>query len=188
MEKCDIFVTAKKILNKLLEDKLNVRISNLESNNQKELTVLTTLSYSSKNIINNLSKYTSQKPKDPTLKKSLKIPKINLDEINQNSKIQKEDELIEIDSILKNKKYKNGRNKEITISTIYNKDKSKTRVSIWKKEFENLDIKVTPDIKTKAKTFVTKTYNNSSKTDNKVNKTFIKIDNNVNKKKKNFII
>ena len=184
MEKCDIFVKAKEILNKLLEDKLNVRISNLESNYQKELAVLSTLSSSSKNIINNLSKYTSPKPKETILKKSLKIPKLNLDEVYQNSTIKKEEEFIEIDSILKNKKHKNGRNKEIPISTIYNKDKSKTRVSFWNKEFEKSNKKETPDIKTRKKPFMTITYNNSNKTDNKLNKTFIKIDSNLNKKKK----
>ena len=46
------YTKAKEILNKLLKEQLNNRISNLESNSLKELAVLSTLSSSSNTILN----------------------------------------------------------------------------------------------------------------------------------------
>ena len=183
------YTKAKEILNKLLKEQLNNRISNLESNSLKELAVLSTLSSSSNTILNNLTQYSSPKSSEISAKSTknpIKIPKLKFDDIytNNNSDIKEEVQFIGLESILKNKKYKNGRNKEIPISSIFsNTNRTKTRVSFWKNELENNSkIKATPDIKKKNKSFITFTANN--KKENIINKTFINNDNNLIKKKK----
>ena len=81
------YTKAKEILNKLLKEQLNNRISNLESNSLKELAVLSTLSTSSNTILNNLTQYSSPKSSEISAKSTknpIKIPKLKFDDIYTN--------------------------------------------------------------------------------------------------------
>ena len=114
----------KELLNKILNENLDTRISKLETNSKQELSMLSLLSNSSTNIINNISQY-SNKIKSPE-KKKLKIPELKLDNLNSN----KSHKINELEGILKNSKYKNKRNKDKPSSSIFDidDDTSKTKV------------------------------------------------------------
>ena len=58
----------KELLNKILNENLDTRISKLETNSKQELSMLSLLSNSSTDIINNISQY-SNKIKSPEKKK-----------------------------------------------------------------------------------------------------------------------
>ena len=176
-------IKVKELLNKLLNEKLGIKITNLELNNTKEISILSTLNSSSKNILNNLSEYENKIQKGES--KEIKIPKLNLDEINKSknnnklyiTKTDRKEESGELESILKKSKYKNKRNKEKPISTIFDYDASKTRVSFWQKDLENNSkLNDTPDLRNKNKSYITQ--NSSNKKEIKLNKTFAKSDSN----------
>ena len=165
----------KELLNKILNENLDIRIKKLETNNKQELSMLSLLSTSSKDIINNISQY-SNKIKSPE-KKKLKIPELKLDNLNSN----KSHKINELEGILKNSKYKNKRNKDKPSSSIFDIDDYNSKTNVF---FCQKDLNGTPDHKIKSKPFMTQINNN--KNESKINKTFIKFDSNneFNKKKK----
>ena len=164
--------SAKEILNKLLSEKLGIRLTNLELINEQEMSNLSKLSSTSKNIISNLNKYSN---KIKNKEKEIKVPKLKLGEINKttsnnnnhNQKSNKKEEKNsnEFDSILKNTKFKSKRNKEKPLSLIFNNETSKTISGIFDKNENN-------------KQFMT--CRNIKKKDDKINKTFVKFDINNN--------
>ena len=165
----------KELLNKILNENLDTRISKLETNSKQELSMLSLLSNSSTDIINNISQY-SNKIKSPE-KKKLKIPELKLDNLNSN----KSHKINELEGILKNSKYKNKRNKDKPSSSIFDIDDYNSKTNVF---FCQKDLNGTPDHKIKSKSFMTQS--NINKNESKINKTFIKFDSNneFNKKKK----
>ena len=165
----------KELLNKILNENLDTRISKLETNSKQELSMLSLLSNSSTDIINNISQY-SNKIKSPE-KKKLKIPELKLDNLNSN----KSHKINELEGILKNSKYKNKRNKDKPSSSIFDIDDYNSKTNVF---FCQKDLNGTPDHKIKSKPFMTQS--NINKNESKINKTFIKFDSNneFNKKKK----
>ena len=168
---------AKELLNKILNEKLNSRITNLEVNNKQEFSILSTLSNSSRNITNNLIEYS--KKIQIKEKKEINVPKLKLDEINNHNKKRSD-----INGILKSTKLKYRRNREKVFSSLFDCEASKTKVSFWQK-----DLNETPDLIIKHKPIIYRIGDN--KGESKMNKTFIKLDSNNNftnqKKKKNRI-
>ena len=168
---------AKELLNKILNEKLDSRITNLELNNKQEFSILSTLSKSSENINNNLIEYSNKIQNKE--KREINIPKLKLDEINNQNK-----KGTEINGILKNNKLKFKRNREKFVSSIFDCEASKTKVSFWQN-----DLNETPDLKIKYRPIINRT--RDIKGEGKMNKTFIKSDSNNNfnnqKKKKNKI-
>ena len=167
----------KDLLNKLLNEKLAIRIKNLELNNNQELSILSSLSTSSKQIENNL--YLCSNSITNQEKKEIIIPKLKFEEVNKVQNKPKKN-IAELDGILKNNNYKNKRNKEKPISNIINNEAKTTRVSFWQKDFKG-----TPDRINKTKHFMTNIASN--KKESKINKTFANNESNNtfnNKKKK----
>ena len=115
-------IQAKELLKKLLSEKLDKRIKNLELNNDKEILALSLLSNSSNDFINNLNNYSNI-----ISNKEITIPQLNLKEIDNNNNNN------ELDGILKNSILKNKRNKERPVSTIFNYETSKTKVIFCQK-------------------------------------------------------
>ena len=167
----------KDLLNKLLNEKLAIRIKNLELNNNQELSILSSLSTSSKQIENNL--YLCSNSITNQEKKEIIIPKLKFEEVNKVQNKPKKN-IAELDGILKNNNYKNKRNKEKPISNIINNEAKTTRVSFWQNDFKG-----TPDRTNKTKHFMTNIA--SHKKESKINKTFANNESNNtfnNKKKK----
>ena len=156
---------AKELLNKLLKENLEDNLEDLELNNLKEMASLSLIKDSSQDILKYLSQLSEKVVKDENIEFN------NQSDINHN-KIQYlnlEEPTIEIDSILKNKKYKNKRNKEYSESSIFFENKNtKTKVSFI--DNSNKDSNITPEKLKKHKTFI-KNYFYTSK---KKEKNFIK--------------
>ena len=163
----------KELLNKILSENLDIKITKLESKSNDELSILSALSNSSTIIINNINQY-SNKIKN-TMEKKVEIPELKLDNIKSNK-------INVLEGILKNSKFKNTRNKESPSFSIVDIDDdiSKTKVTFWQKDLND----GTPERKIKNKLFMTQ--NNNNKKESKINKTFIKFNTNkvFNKKRK----
>ena len=186
--------SAKEILKKLLNERLEKRLTNLEITNEHEMLSLSNLSSTSNNIISNLNQYLTKIENT----KEIKIPKLKLGELNKTtyinnshnrktSKIDDNNNSNEFDGILKNTNFKNQRNRERPISAIFNVDTSKTKFCFYQKDSDkNFNFDDIFDLSDKKKSFMT--YRATKKKEDKVNKTFVKFDinntNNNNKKKK----
>ena len=172
-------IQAKELLKKLLSEKLDKRIKNLELNNDKEILALSLLSNSSNDFINNLNNYSNI-----ISNKEITVPKLDLKEIENNNNNN------ELDGILKNSILKNKRNKERPVSTIFNYETSKTKVIFCQKGLnKNSILFETPNCENKLKSFIP--HKSGHKKETKLNKTFVKLDcnhllnDNNNKKIKN---
>ena len=163
--------TAKQLLKKILSEKLDVRIKNLELKCKQDLSILSSLQTTSNNLINNLIQFVDKKQNQ---EKKVIIPKLNFDKIYSDKNNNKK-----INGILKNSDYKNRRNREKPISNIFDCDTNKTMVSFWQK-----DLNETPDIRIKNKPFTN--HKSNQKKEGKMNKTFFKAEsgNEFNDKKK----
>ena len=155
----------KELLNKILSENLDIKITKLESKSNDELSILSALSNSSTIIINNINQY-SNKIKN-TMEKKVEIPELKLDNIKSNK-------INVLEGILKNSKFKNTRNKENPSFSMVDIDDdiSKTKVTFWQKDLND----GTPERKIKNKLFMTQ--NNNNKKESKINKTFIKFNTN----------
>ena len=137
-------IQAKELLKKLLSEKLDKRIKNLELNNDKEILALSLLSNSSNDFINNLNNYSNI-----ISNKEITVPKLDLKEIENNNNNN------ELDGILKNSILKNKRNKERPVSTIFNYETSKTKVIFCQKGLDKNSILFeTPNCENKLKPFI----------------------------------
>ena len=147
-----------KLLNELLKERLESNLTNLEKNNQEETASLFMLKTTSNALINSLS----QLSKNFQEKGNIKIPKLKIDNsITNQNKIntdKNKESFIEIESILKNKKYHNKRNKEESISTLYLEN---TKVSFLEKSKNSIN--KTPD---KSKTYKSYFSNTTKKKEN----------------------
>ena len=108
---------AKELLSKLLRDHLENSISNMEINNQIEISTLSIMRSTSNEIINCLSQLNNnteeikEENKNSYQNSDIEISDNNSNEIEiQNNK--NEEMFEEINSILKKKKYNNTRNRE----------------------------------------------------------------------------
>ena len=176
---------AKEILKKLLNEKLEKRLTNLEITTEQEISNLSKLSSTSNLIISNLAQYSNKMKKNNEIKE-IKIPKLNLGEINKinynnnnnyNPKTSKREEnnSNEFDSILKYTNFQNKRNRERPISSIFNFDTSKTKFSYYQKESDKkVNFNEIFESENKTKSFIT--YRNIKNKENKINKTFVKFD------------
>ena len=150
-------IKAKELLNELLKKHLENNLFNLELNNQREISTLSSIKNTSNELINYLSKFSGNYIND---KKQIIIPKLKIDiNINKNKTDIKNgvrDHLsLETDSILKNKRY-NKKNKEELSSTILSeKNNNKPKVSFIKNPIKNnFNLNITPDINNKHKSFI----------------------------------
>ena len=167
-------LTAKDILNKLLKEHLDNNLLNLEQKNQKEIDTLSLINNSYKEILNNLlhfsenSKNKTENKEIKEIKEKIPIPKLKL-KINNNilnksqyikNKTQRSKNVelfVGIDSILKNKKHYNKRNKEEPILTNVknNNNEIKTKVSFNSKSaISRKELNITPDQIRRHKPFV----------------------------------
>ena len=145
--------SAKEILKKLLSERLEKRLTNLEIINEHEMLSLSNLSSASNNIISNLNQYSTKIINKKEIKE-IKIPRLKLGEINKSNYIinshnpktskREENNSNEFDGILKNTNFKNHRNRERPISSIFNVELSKTKFTFYPKDsnkkfnFENI--------------------------------------------------
>ena len=167
-------LTAKDILNKLLKEHLDNNLLNLEQKNQKEIDTLSLINNSYKEILNNLlhfsenSKNKTENKEIKEIKEKIPIPKLKL-KINNNNlnksqyiknKTQRSKNVelfVGIDSILKNKKHYNKRNKEEPILTNVknNNNEIKTKVSFNSKSaISRKELNITPDQIRRHKPFI----------------------------------
>ena len=165
----------------------------MEIINEYEIQSLSNLSSTTNNIISNLNQY-STKTTNNNEKIEIKIPKLKLGELNKttyinNSHNQKkskieDDNSNEFDGILKNTNFKNQRNRERPVSSIFNVDISKTKYGFYPKDSDKkLNFEDIFDLSDKKKPFMT--YKATKKKDDKINITFVKFDiNNTNNNKK----
>ena len=141
-----------KLLNELLKERLEPNLTNLEKNNKEETASLFMIKTTSNDLINSLS----QLSKNFQEKENIKIPKLKIDNIisNQNTinTDKNKESFIEIESILKNKKYHNKRNKEESICTLYLEN---TKVSFLEKSKNSIN--KTPDKSKTYKSFISNT-------------------------------
>ena len=178
----------KDLLQKLLKERLDNSLLNLELKYQKDLKTLSLITNSSKDILNNLSELSKNSVKN-TEKTKNNIPKLHLVMNNNNlnksqynktktQRSKKDEFCIEIDSILKNKKHYHKKIIENRQLSINKKNNSiKTKVSFIKKNSVILDqSNITPNPMKKMKTF----FNNISNTSYKKGKKFFKLNNTLN--------
>lgn len=149
-------IKAKELLKDLLKKHLDNNLSNLEINNQREISALSSIKNTSDELLNYLSLFPENNNED---KKLIIIPKLKID-INNNTnksniKTNKEEIFIGIESILKNKNHNNKRNKELsTILLDKNNTTNKAKVSFIENSIKSTNINVTPDNIKKHKPFI----------------------------------
>ena len=185
--------SAKEILKKLLNERLEKRLINLEIINEYEMQSLSNLSSTTNNIISNLNQYSIKTTINNEINE-IKIPKLKLGELNKTTYINnshnpkknkiEDDNSNEFDGILKNTNFKNQRNRERPVSSIFNVDTSKTKYGFYPKDSDKkFNFEDIFDLSDKKKPFMT--YKATKKKDDKINKTFVKFDiNNTNNNKK----
>ena len=178
----------KDLLQKLLKERLDNSLLNLELKYQKDLKTLSLITNSSKDILNNLSELSENSVKN-TEKTKNNIPKLHLEMNNNNlnksqynktktQRSKKDEFCIEFDSILKNKKQSNKKSIEKRQLSVNKKNNTiKTKVSFIKKKSICLDqSNITPNPMKKIKTF----FNNINNTSYKNGKKFFKLKNTLN--------
>ena len=164
-------IKAKELLNELLKKHLENNLFNLELNNQREISKLSSIKNTSNELINYLSNFSGNYIND---KKQIIIPKLKIDiNINQNKTDVKNcvrDGLsLEKDSILKNKRYNKKNKEELSSEILLEKNNNKPKVSFIKNPIKNnFNLNITPDINNKHKSFI------NNFTTSKKGKNFIK--------------
>ena len=164
----DSILKAKELLNKLLKEHLDKNLSKLEINNQKELKSISLIKITSKKLLKNVLQYSKiSLTKDSKGKKmNKKISKLNIhinhtkSQMNINNKYQNSKKG-ELDSILKNRRYTNKRNREDSLSTLIGNNNTnntlQSKVSFIDKSKKKPTLTVTPVRLGKSKTFVSHT-------------------------------
>ena len=164
----DSLLKAKELLNKLLKEQLDKNLSKLEINNQKELKSISLIKITSKKLLKNVLQYSKiSLTKDSKGKKmNKKISKLNIhinhtkSQMNINNKYQNSKKG-ELDSILKNRRYTNKRNREDSLSTLIGNNNTnntlQSKVSFIDKSKKKPTLTVTPVRLGKSKTFVSHT-------------------------------
>ena len=172
--------SAKEILKKLLNERLEKRLINLEIINEYEMQSLSNLSSTTNNIISNLNQYSIKTTINNEINE-IKIPKLKLGELNKTTYINNSHNA---KKKLKNTNFKNQRNRERPVSSIFNVDTSKTKYGFYPKDSDKkFNFEDIFDLSDKKKPFMT--YKATKKKDDKINKTFVKFDiNNTNNNKK----
>ena len=164
-------IKAKELLNELLKKHLENNLFNLELNNQREISKLSSIKNTSNELINYLSNFSGNYIND---KKQIIIPKLKIDiNINKNKTDIKNgvrDHLsLETDSILKNKRYNKKNKEELSSEILLEKNNNKPKVSFIKNPIKNnFNLNITPDINNKHKSFI------NNFTTSKKGKNFIK--------------
>ena len=190
---------AKELLNKLLKENLDNRLSNLENNTQNEITTLSKIELYTKKMINYLSSL-SYTTKDFQEKKQIIIPKFQSENNNRNNfdeaqNNKKREVFVEINGVFKNKKNIYLRKKRQSIISIYS-DNNKENINpnnnikfksnyVNKSPINKIIINKTPEPVRRFKPILS---NYPNKKEKIIKKKFSKENNSLNnqKKKKNY--
>jgi len=160
-DKIDNILKAKELLSKILKDHLENSISNLEINNQIEISTLSIMRNTSKEIIHYLSQLQNniEEAKDENKNSYQNSDIENSDNIsnknaNETQNNKSEEMFVEINSILKKKKFNKTRNKEETSVYLenanYNNNTNNPRIRVSfisniNKAHNKSELNITPD-------------------------------------------